>query len=88
MTPPAIRICPLFRTVALWRYRPVFRLACVVPEVTISVEVPFIDPEVAVIVAVQTAAAVARPALLTPTIFAFDDAHVLDEVRFCVLPSV
>jgi hypothetical protein len=64
------------------------RFACVVPVVTTSIAVPLIDPEVAVIVALPVATAVASPALLTPMTFELDDTHVLDAVRFCVLPSV
>jgi hypothetical protein len=64
------------------------RFACVVPEVTIRTTVPLIEPDVAVIVASPTEPAVARPEVLTPSTPELDDVHELEEVRFCVLPSV
>jgi hypothetical protein len=66
----------------------VLRLACVVPAVTTKSEDPLKDPNVAVIVAFPVVTAVARPALLTAMTFEFDDTHVLELVRFWVLPSV
>jgi len=66
----------------------VLRFVCVVPVVTTKAAVPFVDPDVVVIVAFPAATAVARPALLTPTTFELDVTHVLEAVRFCVLPSL
>jgi hypothetical protein len=86
--PPATKICPLFNNIELCRYRLVLRLDCVVPEVTIRVAAPLVDPDVAVTVAFPVVAAVARPELLTAMTLEFDDTHVLVAVRFWVLPSV
>jgi hypothetical protein len=55
--------------------------------VTVSVALPLIDPDAAVIVTVPLAIPVAVPPLTVATAV-LDDVHVALPVRFCVLPSV
>ena len=55
-------------------------------EVTVNAADPLIVPDDAVIVADPGAIAEARPPLLTVATAVFDDAHVTEEVRFCVEP--
>jgi hypothetical protein len=74
--------------VALCRYRLVIRLVWALPDEITSEAVPAVDPDVAVIVPVPAATAVASPPLLTVTTAVLDDDHVIEVVRFCVLPSV
>src|ERR1700691_2533109 len=83
-----MRTCPVSSIVALCKYRLVLRLAGVVPEVTMRTAAPLVEPDVPVIVASPTEAVVTRPALLTLKTPAFEDVHVVEDVRFCVLPSV
>ena len=56
--------------------------------VTVRLAVPFMDPAVALIVAVPTALATASPAGLTLAIAGADELQIAVFVRFCVLPSL
>jgi hypothetical protein len=78
----------LLKIVELCWYRLVFRLAWAVPELTSRTAVLLLNPEVAVIVTFPVATAVAVPVLLIVTTLELDDTHVLEVLRFWVLPSV
>jgi hypothetical protein len=55
--------------------------------VTVSVAEPLVDPDLAVIVALPVATAVANPVVLfTVATVVFDELHVAVAVRFCVVP--
>ena len=54
--------------------------------VTVSVAEPLIVPEAALIVAEPWATPLANPALLTVATVVFDEVHVAELVRFCVVP--
>ena len=56
--------------------------------VTVSIVDPTIDPEVAPIELVPTATAVANPPVPIVAVVVVPDAHVTDDVRFCVLVSL
>ena len=56
--------------------------------VTVKVVDPDTEPEEAVIVLWPCPALVARPVLAIDATVASDQAHVTEEVRFCVLPVV
>lgn len=55
--------------------------------VTVSVALPEMLPEVALIVVEPAATELASPALLTVATVVEEELQVADEVRFCVLPS-
>ena len=61
---------------------------CNVAAVTVRTVEPLIDEDVAVIVEVPTAAALASPAALIVAIVAVPELHVTVLVRFCVVPSL
>jgi hypothetical protein len=61
---------------------------CRVAGVTVSTVEPKTDPEVALIELVPTASAVANPPVLMVAVDVVPDAHVTDDVRFCVLVSL
>jgi hypothetical protein len=61
---------------------------CRVAAATVSTVDPTIDPEVALIELVPTASAVASPPVLMVAVDVVPDAHVTDDVRFCVLESL
>jgi hypothetical protein len=61
---------------------------CTVKAVAVSEAEPVIDWRLATIVAVPSVKVVARPAPLTVATVVFDEVHVAELVRFCVLPSL
>ena len=61
---------------------------CRVAAVTVSTVEPTIDPDVALIVLVPTATAVANPPALMVAVVVVPEAHVTEAVRFCVLLSL
>jgi hypothetical protein len=56
--------------------------------VTVRMEVPLIEPDMAVMLLVPWPTPVARPALDMVATVVVDDVHVAEFVRFCVLPSL
>ena len=56
--------------------------------VTVRVVEPLIDPKVALIVAPPVATPVARPPLVIVATEVFEELHVTELVRFCVLESL
>ena len=56
--------------------------------VTVRIVVELIAPDAARIVVPPAATPVASPLLLMVAMFAADELHVAELVRFCVLPSV
>ena len=61
---------------------------CSAAAVTVNVVEPLTAPEVALIVLVPAATPVASPALVMVALAGVPEAHVTEEVRFCVLLSV
>jgi hypothetical protein len=61
---------------------------CTVKAVAVSEVDPVIDCRLAAIVAAPSVRVVARPAALTVATVVFDEVHVAELVRFCVLPSL
>ena len=61
---------------------------CSVAAVTVRVVEPLIAPDVALIVEVPTAAALARPAALIVAVVVVPEDQVTLDVRFCVVPSL
>ena len=59
-----------------------------VAAVTVSTVEPTIDPDVALIVLVPTATAVASPPVAMVAVAVVPEAHVTEAVRFCVLLSL
>jgi len=76
------------RPLAIDGFAGVTEIDCSVAAVTVRTVEPTIDPEVALIVLVPTATAVATPPAVIVAVAVVPDAHVTWPVRFCVLLSV
>jgi hypothetical protein len=61
---------------------------CSVAAVTVSIAEPTTDPEVALIVLLPVPAPVAKPPAVIVATPGVADAHVTEDVRFCVLLSL
>jgi hypothetical protein len=61
---------------------------CSVADVTVSTVEPTTEPEVALIVLLPAATAVANPPALIVAVAVVPEAHVAEAVRFCVLLSL
>jgi hypothetical protein len=61
---------------------------CSVAAVTVSNVDPTNDPDVALMVVVPTASAVANPPAVMVAVAVVPEAHVTEAVRFCVLLSL
>ena len=76
------------RPLAIDGFAGVTAMDCSVAAVTVSNVDPTTDPEVALMVLVPTATAVASPVVLTVAVAVVPEAHVTEAVRFCVLLSL
>jgi hypothetical protein len=84
--PVAVNCC--VAPLAIDGFAGVTAIDCNVAAVTVSKVEPLMDDDVAVIVEVPTAAALARPAALIVAVVVVPEDQVTLDVRFCVVPSL
>lgn len=83
--PVAVNCCTA--PIGIEGFAGVTRIDTITASVTVSVVLPLIDPEVAVMVTVPAASVEAKPVLSTVATVESDEFHVTPD-RVCVLPSV